>query len=69
MCAQVPCTPPGPIIIRLTSAGGSYIRLVLLNVRAPPLVSVRSGIPVALGVRMHETIHVSMAITKPLHAL
>ena len=56
MCAQVPCTPPGPIIIRLTSAGGSYIRLVLLNVRAPLLASVQASIPVALGVRMQETI-------------
>lgn len=32
---QVACTPPGDIIIRITSAGGSYIRLVLLNVRIP----------------------------------
>lgn len=37
--AQVPCTPPGPIIIRVTNAGGSYIRLVLLNVRPPLHVS------------------------------
>ena len=43
MCAQVPCSPPGPIIIRVASAGGSYIRLVLLNVRAPLLVQVLSG--------------------------
>ena len=32
-CAQVPCRPPGNIQVRVTSAAGSYIRLVLLQVR------------------------------------
>lgn len=31
--AQVPCTPPGNIQVRVTSAAGSYMRLVLLQVR------------------------------------
>lgn len=29
---QVPCTPPGDVIVRVNAAGGSYIRLVLLDV-------------------------------------
>ena len=65
MCAQVPCTPPGPIIIRLTSAGGSYIRLVLLNVRTPLPVSAHPGTAIAFGLRMQETIHVSWPDPSP----
>ena len=30
---RCPCTPPGDIIVRVNAAGGSYIRLVLLDVR------------------------------------
>ena len=34
--AQVPCTPPGNIVVKVTSASGSYLRLVLMQVPGLP---------------------------------
>ncbi len=52
---QVPCTPPGNIQVRVTSAAGSYIRLVLLQVRGVP--------PYSVPRTPASTAHISQAAT------